>query len=83
MSADMSEELSLGLSRQTRWTRAISSAGEAQNAALVVLLASLGMQGNGWDEMTPLHLYHIVRALNRVGMEAEAGLIAAEAVARA
>jgi hypothetical protein len=40
------------------------------------------MQGNGWDKMTPLHLYHIVSALNRVGLSAEARMIAAEAVAR-
>ena len=33
--------------------------------------------------MTPLHLYHIVRALDAVGMNAEARMIAAEAVARA
>ena len=32
--------------------------------------------------MTPLHLYHITSALRRVGLEAEARMIAAEAVAR-
>jgi len=42
----------------------------------------LGMQGDGWDGMTPRNLYHIVAALNRVGMVAEARMIAAEAVAR-
>ncbi len=41
------------------------------------------MQGSGWERMTPLHLYHIVRALDAVGMNAEARMIAAEAVARA
>jgi hypothetical protein len=50
---------------------------------LVVLLAGLGMQGDGWDKMTSVHLYHIVSALNRVGLSAEARMIAAEAVARA
>ena len=40
------------------------------------------MQGDGWDKMTPLYLYHIVSALNRVGLGAEARMIAAEAVAR-
>ncbi len=33
--------------------------------------------------MTARHLYHIVRALDRAGFEAEARMIAAEAVARA
>ena len=40
------------------------------------------MQGDSWAKMTPLHLYHIVSALNRVGLDAEARMIAAEAVAR-
>jgi hypothetical protein len=77
------EDLGIDLTRETRWTRAIDDASEAQNAALVALLAGLGMQGESWDNMTALHLYHIVRALERVGLEAEARMIAAEAVARA
>ena len=48
----------------------------------MALLAGLGMQGNGWDKMTARNLYHIVRALNAVGLSAEARMIAAEAVAR-
>jgi hypothetical protein len=47
------------------------------------MLAGLGMQGDSWARMTPRYLYHIVSALNRVGLSAEARLIAAEAVARA
>ncbi|TNE46408.1 MAG: hypothetical protein EP341_09985 [Sphingomonadales bacterium] len=77
-----SERLSIDLGRQSRWTRAISRAADVNNRALVAMLAGLGMQGEGWDRMTALHLYHIVSALNRVGFEAEARMIAAEAVAR-
>jgi hypothetical protein len=40
------------------------------------------MQGTSWTQMTPLHLYHITAALTRVGLGAEARMIAAEAVAR-
>ena len=47
------------------------------------MLAGLGMQGASWDRMTARHLYHIVSALRRVGLNAEARMIAAEAVARA
>ncbi|MDP3905617.1 hypothetical protein [Novosphingobium sp.] len=75
-------ELGLDLARQTRWTRVIEQAADANNQALVVLLAGLGMQGDGWNRMTGLHLYHIVSALNRTGLSAEARMIAAEAVAR-
>ena len=61
----------------------ISRAAQVGNPGLVAVLAGLGMQGRGWDRMTPRHLYHIVRALDAVGMNAEARMIAAEAVARA
>lgn len=75
-------DLGFDLARKTRWTSAISRAAEVGNPALVALLAGLGMQGNSWSQMTPLHLYHITAALTRVGMAAEARMIAAEAVAR-
>jgi len=64
------------------WSRAIARAAEVNNPTLVALLAGLGMQGASWEQMTPLHLYHITAALSRVGFEAEARMIAAEAVAR-
>ena len=62
--------------------RKIDRAAELGNPALVALLAGVGMQGSGWDKMTARHLFHIVRALDRVGLNAEARMIAAEAVAR-
>ena len=71
------------LDGDTHWTRAIDQAAAAGNPALVALLAGLGMQGDGWGKMTPRYQYHIVGALNRVGMSGEARMIAAEAVARA
>ena len=81
--ADLDDDLSLGLRRQTRYARVMEQAGASNSQTLVVLLAGLGMQGESWERMTPLHLYHIVRALDRVGLSAEARMIAAEAVARA
>ncbi|MBI1402737.1 MAG: hypothetical protein GC147_05950 [Porphyrobacter sp.] len=80
--AELAQKAGFDLARQTRWTRAMSRAAEVGNPALVALLAGLGMQGSRWEQMTPLHLYHITAALSRVGMEAEARMIAAEAVAR-
>lgn len=81
--AEYSRRLDVDLDRQTRWTRAIGQAAQVDNAALVSILAGLGMQGSSWEKMTALHLYHIVNALAQVGLEAEARMIAAEAVARA
>ena len=79
---DLAGKMGIDLSRQTRWTRLIAQAAEVDNAALVALLAGVGMQGEGWDKMTPLHLFHIVSALDKVGLSAEARMIAAEAVAQ-
>ena len=81
--AEYSDRLGVDLGGETRWTRTIGRAAEVDNRALVVLLAGLGMQGESWDGMTARHLYAIVSALYRVGLEAEARMIAAEAVARA
>ena len=80
--ADFTGRVETDLGRQTKWTRTIDKAADVGNPALVALLAGLGMQGENWAQMTPLHLYHIVSALNRVGLKAEARMIAAEAVAR-
>lgn len=79
---EFAAKLGIDLTRQTHWTRLIDQAAAVNNQGLVVLLAGLGMQGDGWDKMTSVHLYHIVSALNRVGLGAEARMIAAEAVAR-
>lgn len=79
---DFSDKLEIDLDRTTNWTRLIQQAADLNNRELVVLLAGIGMQGDSWARMTPLHLYHIVSALNRVGLSAEARMIAAEAVAR-
>lgn len=81
--ASLAGKLQIDLAGQSRWTRLIDRAAEVDNQALVCLLAALGMQGEGWDKMTPRYLFHIVSALNRVGLTAEARMIAAEAVARA
>lgn len=80
--APLQEDIEAGFSRETRWSRSISTAAEYRNEGMVALLVGLGMQGESWEQMTPLHLYHIVSALNMVGMSAEARMIAAEAIAR-
>lgn len=72
----------MSLGGTTRWTQAIESAARRGDAASVVLLAAFGMQGDDWRRMTPRYLYHIVSALREVGLDAEARMIAAEAVAR-
>jgi hypothetical protein len=64
------------------WTRAIDAAAAAGRSGEVAILAATGLQGR-WSDVPPLHLYHVVAALTRVGHAREARLIAAEAVTRA
>ncbi|MCB2051213.1 MAG: hypothetical protein KDE63_07260 [Novosphingobium sp.] len=80
--ANAAKRLNVDFARQTRWSRMIDRAADVRNPALVALLAGVGMQGKSWDKMTARHLFHIVGALHRVGLDAEARMIAAEAVAR-
>jgi hypothetical protein len=64
------------------WTRAIDLAGQQRAPGTVILLAGVGMQTTDWTGVPPDYLFRIVRALRMVGMEFEARMIAAEAVAR-
>ncbi|MEW4468247.1 hypothetical protein AB1K62_10485 [Parasphingorhabdus sp. JC815] len=77
-----SSDLDLNLAATSRWSEAIRSAAQRGQGGTVALLAAVGMQGRSWNAMSPLHLFHITRALSRVGMEAEARMIAAEALMR-
>ncbi|NJC33567.1 hypothetical protein GGR88_001041 [Sphingomonas jejuensis] len=76
------QEAGLGLTRQSRWSEAIDAAAAAQQPGTVVLLAATGLQAGDWRGVPTFHLFHIVRALSAVGLEAEARMIAAEAIAR-
>ncbi|WP_052071809.1 hypothetical protein [Sphingopyxis sp. MWB1] len=79
--ASAAEDLNVPLGKQSRWTRAIVEAARRREPGMVALLAATGMQGE-WADMPPYHLYHIVRSLRAVGLEAEARMIAAEALVR-
>jgi len=67
---------------ETGWSRALARAVQERRPGQVALLAAIGMQTGGWDGVPPAHLYRIVRALREAGLEFEARMIAAEAVAR-
>ncbi len=81
-SASWAEDLKMDWGRQTRWSRAIDAAAARGEPGTVAVLTGVGMQGRGWDRVSPRHVYHIVRALKQVGLEPEARMIAAEAIAR-
>jgi len=67
---------------RTRWAHFIDSAARSGQPGTVVLLAAIGMQTPDWRGVPPEHLYQIVSALRRVGLDYEARMIAAEAMTR-
>jgi hypothetical protein len=77
---DFAEELDVNLTKQSQWTQAISAAASRGESGTVMLLAAAGLQGNSWSKIPPHFLYHIVKALKETGRDAEARMIAAEAV---
>ncbi|MCI4588802.1 hypothetical protein MOK15_01590 [Sphingobium sp. BYY-5] len=81
--ASLAQDNGFALAANSRWARAIGAAAQRGEKATVALLAAVGMQGNEWSRLPPAHLYHVVAALHRVGLDPEARMIAAEALSRA
>jgi hypothetical protein len=78
----LGDDLGIGFDKRNRWTAMIDHAAERNQPGTVALLAAIGMQTGGWRGVPPEFLYHIVHALKQVGLEYEARMIAAEAMAR-
>ncbi|UZW53740.1 hypothetical protein NUH86_09230 [Sphingobium sp. JS3065] len=78
----LAQENGLNLGAASRWSRAIDAAAGRGEKASVALLAAVGMQTADWNRLPAFHLYHIVAALHRVGLDPEARMIAAEAMTR-
>jgi hypothetical protein len=82
INADQAAGAGLRLGGDDRWTAAIDEAARARAPGAVALLAGVGMQTASWRGVPPAYLFRIVRALRVVGLDYEARMIAAEAVAR-
>ena len=81
--ASLAQDNGFTLGAGSRWARAIGAAAQRGEKGTVALLAAVGMQGNDWRRLPPAHLYHVIAALHRVGLDPEARMIAAEAISRA
>ncbi|MCC2976371.1 hypothetical protein LK533_06750 [Sphingomonas sp. PL-96] len=81
--ADLAQSLEVPVGAENAWTRAISLAAGRDQPGAVLVLAAAGMQTADWRGVSPQALFHIVAALRAVGLEGEARMIAAEAIARA
>ncbi|HEV2817580.1 MAG TPA: hypothetical protein VGW40_10235 [Allosphingosinicella sp.] len=82
INADQAARAGLRLGDDDRWTAAMDEAARARAPGAIALLAGVGMQTEGWRGVPPAYLFRIVRALRVVGLDHEARMIAAEAVAR-
>jgi hypothetical protein len=78
--SSIAEDLEVNLTLQSKWSNALTAAAERGESGTVVLLSAAGLQAADWTKIPPHHLYHIVSALTKVGLDAEARMIAAEAV---
>lgn len=77
---EFASDLKINILQQTAWSKAITAAAERGEQGTVALMAIAGMQAPSWSLVPANHLYYIVRSLRQVGLEAEARMIAAEAV---
>lgn len=77
---DFADDLKINIARQTAWSKAITAAADRGEQGTVALMAVAGMQAPSWASVPAHHVYYIVRSLRQVGLEAEARMIAAEAV---
>jgi hypothetical protein len=80
--AEMADDMGVKINAQNRWTRLLERAAQRRQQGTVVLLSAAGMQTGGWVGVPPEHLYRVLNALRRVGLDYEARMIAAEALAR-
>lgn len=78
--SSVASDIEVNITKETRWSRAIRAAAERGESGTVALLAAAGLQAGDWTKVPPHHLYHMVAALRTVGLDAEARMIAAEAV---
>jgi hypothetical protein len=76
------ESLDVRIGAVNAWTRALDRAVQDRQAGTVILLSAIGMQTNDWRGVPPAMLYRIVAGLRAVGLDGEARMIAAEAIAR-
>ena len=77
---DFQADIEANVTRETNWSRAIRAAAARGESGTVALLSAAGLQASDWSQVPAHHIYHMVSALRTVGLEAEARMIAAEAV---
>ncbi len=78
----ISDQYDANSRKNSKWSKSLEKAVARNDKGAVVLLVAAGLQGEIWKGTPAFHIYHIMKALNSVGLEAEARMIAAEAIDR-
>lgn len=78
-----SDDLGTPLVRKSAFGRVITAAARRGEPGTVALMALLALQGTDWAKVKPDEFFQTIRAMNAVGLNAEARMIVAEAVTRA
>jgi len=78
----LARQVGLDLQGRDRWSDALDAAVRGRQPGMVALLVAVGMQTGEWGGVPPRNLYRSLAALRAVGMDYEARMIAAEAIAR-
>ena len=79
----LANDYNVAIGHKSAWSQAIDAAAARGEAGTVAVLAAAGMQSLNWSQIPAEHLFHIISALKRVGLEPEARMVAAEALTRA
>jgi hypothetical protein len=80
--AKLAQQAGLTISPQTPYARALKRAVTARERGTIALLVAVGMQNPRWQAVPAGDFYQMIAALNAIGMNGEARMIAAEAMAR-
>jgi hypothetical protein len=78
----LASKLDVPIGRQSSWTRALDRAVAAKETGTVALLCAAALQTYDWSTVKPEYFFRAIAALRATGLEGEARMIAAEAVAR-
>ena len=80
--AKLAARLGVTLGQSSAYGNALRRAVSARQRGTVALLVAVGMQSPAWTGVPPADFYQMISALRAVGMENEARMISAEAMAR-
>lgn len=78
----LARSMDVRIGEENSWTRALDRAVAQRAPGTVMLLAAVGMQTGDWHGVSPEALFRIVSAMRRVGLVAQARMVAVEALTR-